>query len=234
MILRKLFRDLAGVLFPRCCPICHNTLVEGEELLCLECHWKIPRTNYHLSPNNPLLQKLISLKAPIERATAYYFYNKDNDYSKLIQNAKYNGQPEINRSLAHHFAREIQAEGFFDGIDCIIPVPIHWSKQLRRGYNQSEYIAFGLRDITNIPICYNLRASKAHKTQTRKTGKERRNLLNDIFIVDAPDELSGKHVLLVDDVITTGATILTCAETLYAAIPNLTISILSLTTTKLS
>jgi ComF family protein len=233
-MLRRLFHDFTGVLFPRCCPICHKTLVEGEDLLCIECHWKIPRTYSHLDPNSKLLQKLISLRAPVERAAAYYFYHKGNAYSKLIQDAKYNGRPEINRSMARYFAQELKLDGFFDGIDCILPLPIHWWKQLRRGYNQSEYIALGLSDVTNIPIRYNLRAAKAHKTQTRKTGKERRKLVNNIFVVDGPDELAGKHVLLVDDVITTGTTILIAAEALHAAIPRLRLSLLSLASTELS
>jgi ComF family protein len=232
-MIHRWLHDLSRIFFPECCPVCHQALVDGEELLCMECHWKIPRTQYHLSSENQLLHKLVSLNVPIEKAASYFFYKKDNPYSLLIQQAKYNHQPIIDRELAAHFARELKIDGFFDDIDVIIPVPIHWTKYLRRGYNQTDYIAQGLNDITGIPVAVNLRAVKSHKTQTRKSGKERRKSLSNVFHVDKPAELQNSHILLVDDVITTGSTILACAETVKTAVPTARISILSLATTKL-
>jgi len=231
--------DLSRMFFPICCPVCHRALVDGEQLLCTECHWNIPRTNYHLSTDNQLLQKLVSLNAPVEKAAAYFLYKNDNPYGQLIKDAKYNGRPWINRQLARLFARELLADGFFDDIDIIIPVPTHWMKRLRRGYNQTEYIAGGISEITGIPVACNLVAKHNHKTQTKKHVRERRKSLAEIFDVEHPDELAGRHILLVDDVITTGSTIIACAETIIAATKNNTgartrLSILSLATTRLS
>lgn len=230
---KSLFRDFLRILFPKCCPICHKALVDGEEFLCLECLWKIPRTDYQFKPENELIRKIVDIKAPIEKAAAFFFYKNNNPYSRLIRDAKYNDRPQINRLLARRYATELQSSGFFDDIDIIIPIPIHWLKKLRRGYNQTEYISHGLSDVTGITVAYNLRAAKRHKTQTHKTGKERQTTLQNIFVVDNPDELAGKHVLLVDDVITTGSTIVTCARVLHEAVADLKLSVLSLATTRL-
>lgn len=231
--MKNLFRDFSRILFPKCCPICHKALVDGEEFLCLECLWKIPRTDYQFNQENELIQKIVDIKAPIEKAVAFFFYKNSNPYSRLIRDAKYNGRPHINLQLARRYATELQSSGFFDDIDIIIPVPIHWLKRLRRGYNQTDYIAQGLSEVTGIAVANNLRAAKRHKTQTHKTGKERQSTLLNIFVVDKPDELVGKHVLLVDDVITTGSTIVTCARALHDVVADLKLSVISLATTRL-
>lgn len=230
---KNLFQDFLRILFPKCCPVCHKALVEGEEFLCLECLWKIPRTDYQFKPENELIRKIVDIKAPIEKAVSFFFYKNSNQYSRLIRDAKYNGRPMINQQLARRYATELLSSGFFDDIDIIIPVPIHWQKKLRRGYNQTEYITRGISEITGIPEGFNLRAAKHHKTQTHKTGKERQTTLQNIFVVDNPDELVGKHVLLVDDVITTGSTIVTCARVLHDSVADLKLSVLSLATTRL-
>lgn len=225
--------DFSRMLFPVCCPVCHKALVKGESLLCLECMRKIPRTSYHLSDDNQLLHKLVDINAPIEKAASYFFYKNISPYSQLIRDAKYNGRPAINRELARSFARELRTSGFFDDIDLIMPVPIHWLKRLCRSYNQTDYIARGISEVSGLPIAYNLRASKSHTTQTHKTGKERRSASLDVFKVIEADYLKGRHILLVDDVITTGSTILSCARVLHQAVPGLRLSILSLAATRL-
>lgn len=231
--LRQLAYDFSRVLFPVTCQVCHTTLVEGEELMCLECLAKVPRTGYHLSADNPLHYKLVDIHAPVEKAASFFFYKNDSPYSRLVRDAKYNGHPEIDRQLARLFALELRPAGFFDGVDVIMPVPIHWLKRLRRGYNQSESIASGLSEISGLPVCGNLRASKGHSTQTRKKAKERRKALPDIFTIDNPAELAGKHILLVDDIITTGATLASCLTVIKRHIPDARLSVLTLASTKL-
>lgn len=246
----NLLDDLLRLFFPETCRVCHQTLVKGEEVICLECGAKIPVTNHHLAPYaNPLLEKLVDTNAPIERAAAYFFYKKDNPYAQLIQDAKYRNQPRIALVLARDYALSILPYGFFDGIDAIVPVPIHWTKHLRRGYNQTHYLASGLSEVTGIPILPLLKATRPHKTQTHKSGSERRQLSGDsLFAVD-PSSVAKhfpplhpglqesrpyQHLLLVDDVITTGSTILSCARALHRALPGLRLSILSLATTTLN
>lgn len=220
-------KALSRMIVPHVCPICRNALVEGEELLCLDCYTNIPRTNIHLKPDNILEQKLTDLKIPVERAAAFFYYKNDNPYSRLIRDAKYNGLWRNNVALAHLYARELRPVGFFDNIDYLIHVPIHWTKQLRRGYNQTHYIAQGISDITGIPIADNLKATKPHRTQTKRSASQRTHLSTDIFQITHPETLQGKHILLIDDVITTGSTILTCATHIHAA-THTPLSILSL------
>lgn len=230
---RTLLRDFAGMFYPPVCPVCHRHLVEGEEVLCMECIARIPRTYYHRVLDNQLANRLVDLKAPLQRAAAYYFYRNENPYSHLIRVAKYNGRSDIARALGRLYAGELRVEGFFNDIDALVAVPIHWTKQLRRGYNQSEMIAFGISDITGLPVYGNLRAARTHKTQTHRSAEERRRSLTDIFTVDNPAELCGKHLLLIDDIITTGSTVLSCARVLHAAVPSLRLSVLSLATPEL-
>lgn len=257
--LRRCLADLSGMFFPPVCPVCHNRLVDGEETLCMECHWKIPRTDYHQTERNALAFKLTDLKTPIERCGAYFFYSHTSPYSQLIRDAKYNRRPELNQALARMYATELLAAGFFEGIDLIVPVPVHWIKRLRRGYNQTEYIARGLSQQTGIPVADDILRARAHSTQTRKSASERRLAAESVFTVH-PEALtrtycasgsagsshgvdrngpkasaSGypEHILLVDDVITTGSTILNCARQLHSAFPRARISVLSLATTRL-
>lgn len=229
---RSLLYDFSRILFPECCPVCHTPLVAGERLLCMECLAKMPRTHYHLSTDNPLHYKLVDIKAPVEKAASFFFYKNDSPYSRLLRDAKYNGMPAINRSLAYLYALELRPTGFFDDIDLLIAVPIHWLKSLRRGYNQSEHIARGLSEVTGIPVASNLRACKSHTTQTRKKARERRKALPGIFTVDNPGQLAEKHILLIDDIITTGATVASCLAALQRDIPGVRLSVLSLASTK--
>ena len=234
MRLRRLGIDIIDSFFPRCCPVCQSRLVEGEDGICLNCYLKVPRTGYHLDPSNPLILRLVDVRTPIESAVAFFHYSKDNAYAQLIRDAKYHNQPNLDRAIAGLYAHELLAAGFFRDIDAVMPVPIHWTKRLRRGYNQSDFIALGIADVTGLPVLHNLKARRAHATQTRKSASERRRPLTGIFVVSHPERLKGKHILLVDDVITTGATILSCAQTLKKAVDDHRLSILSLGATKLT
>lgn len=234
MKLRRLGIDIIDSFFPRCCPVCQSRLVEGEDGICLNCYLKVPRTGYHLDPSNPLILRLVDVRTPIERAVAFFHYSKDNVYARLIRDAKYHNQPNLDKALARLYAQELQAAGFFRDIDAVMPVPIHWTKRLRRGYNQSDFIAAGIADVTGLPVLHNLKARRAHSTQTRKSAVERRHTLPGVFKVTHPERLKGMHILLVDDVITTGATILSCAQAIKKAVPDHRLSILSLAATKLT
>lgn len=222
--------DLSRMLFPVCCEVCGEALVEGERVVCMSCDMRMPRCDFHLHADNELAMRFAAAK--ILRVASMFPYLRDNEFARLIQKAKYNHRPDIDRHLGEKFARELMPSGFFTGIDMLVPVPMHFWKQARRGYNQAYEIARGVEAATGIQVADNLVAHRAHSTQTRKTAAERQENSRGRFKVCYPEELSGRHLLLIDDVITTGATILACADTLRAAVPSVTISALSLAATR--
>lgn len=222
--------ELSACVLPDLCEVCDTTLVHGEHVICLGCRTALPRTLQHRDDFNDIHRRLAS-DTPIDRAASYFYYIRGNRYVRLIHAAKYEGRPRVGRSLAADFARELLPDGFFDGIDLIIPVPLHAAKLRRRGYNQSEEIARGLADVSGIAVADNLVAVRDHSTQTRKSAYER--LLNAIGTYEArrPEELADRHVLIVDDVLTTGATLTACCKAVHTAAPTARISVLTLAMT---
>lgn len=231
--LRRIGQDLADALVPAVCEVCGTKLIEGEDIMCLECSYKLPRCRIHTDDFNTIHQRMLR-HVPIERAAAYFYYVRQSPYTSLILSAKYRGRPRIIRRLASSFAMEIKPDGFFESIDCIMPVAMHTLKHFRRGYNQTHHLALGLADVTNLPIAYNLKAIRGHATQTRKSAMERWINARTTYRVKNPESLAGKHILVVDDVITTGATITSCCEAIHKAVPSARISALSLGLTQLA
>ena len=230
--LKGWFSDLLRIVFPDVCEVCGSSLVRGEEVICLKCDMNMPRTRVHNDSFNIIHERLAG-KTPIERAAGYFYYYRESDYAAIIHNAKYNGRPIIARKLAMRFARELMADNFFDGIDVVLYVPMFFLKKIKRGYNQSEYIAQGISQATNIPIGHNLISKRSHSSQTKKNSYSRWLNAQGVYDVINSDELENKHVLIVDDVITTGATLLACCDVVHNAVPSATISVLSLAVTRL-
>ncbi len=223
---------ILDVIYPDVCEVCGVSLTRGEETMCLHCLMKLPRTQIHREDFN-LLHKRLAGNVPIERAGGYFYYYRESDYAQLIHRAKYCGRPVIAERLGARYAREIVADGFFDGIDMIIPVPLHRFKLISRGYNQSDAVARGISRVTGLPVGNNLVAGRGHSSQTRKNSYERWLNAQDVYAVSRHEELAGKHLLIVDDVVTTGATILACCEALHRAAPSARISVLALGITHL-
>jgi ComF family protein len=206
-----------NILFPRSCVVCGGGLVKGEEFICTMCNSRMPRTNYHLQADNEVEQRFWG-KVEIERATSYFFYTKGSDYRHILFNLKYHGYKELGEVMGRYIARELLDSDFFQGIDLIIPVPLHPQKKKVRGYNQSEWIALGLSRASGIPMdLSSLIRVVDNNTQTRKSVFDRWENVKDVFQVSSPENLEGKHILLVDDVLTTGATLLSCASVLTAS-----------------
>lgn len=221
-----LIDDLLSMVFPRVCEICGTGLVEGERILCLDCLAAMPRCSFHLDEDSPFTRRMAAAK--IEKNAVMFPYVKQSPYAKLIQLSKYNHRPDIDIALAETFAAQLGTP-FFSDMDLLLPVPMHWFKKLRRGFNQTELIAEGIARVTGLPIGDNLVARKSHPTQTRKSALQRVLNTSDVFSTINPHELHGKHVLIIDDVITTGSTVLACAETLRASVgADLRISVLTL------
>lgn len=219
-----------GVLYPRLCPVCGCRMVRGEGLMCLKCRMELPRADLHRSDPSIGHQRVIA-DAPVERTAAYFHYKRDSSYARLIHKAKYNGRPSLARRLAAEFAEIIAPDGFFDGIDIVEPVPMHTFKRWRRGYNQADYIARGISDATGIAVGDHLRASRSHATQTHLGAAGRWTNTAGIYTAAHTGEIAGKHILVVDDVLTTGATLTHCINALAAASHASRFSILTLAVT---
>lgn len=223
----RIVHDVSRLLFPVVCEVCGRELVDGERVMCLHCNYAMPRTGCHRSDFSFMHQRLMG-KVPVERGAAWFYYQRGSGYADMIHTAKYRGMHRVVRELGEMYAREIAPDGFFDGIDVIEPVPMHGVKKMVRGYNQSEVLADGISAVTGIETGDHLVMTRRHSTQTRRGAYARFLNVQGAFGVRHADEIKGCHVLVVDDVITTGATLLACCETIHRAVPSARISVLTL------
>jgi ComF family protein len=210
----NLFEDLLGLVYPNLCVICGENLVRGEKMICINCLHSLPRTHYHLVPDNTV-EKRFWGKVPLYRATSFYFFYKGSPYQKLLHELKYRGNREIGEVMGKHAAIDLIASPDFCTVDVIIPVPLHPKKLAKRGYNQSECIANGIAAVIKKPIDNtNLIRTRENQTQTRKSIFDRYSNTKGIFSLKCKNMYREKHVLLVDDVLTTGSTLEACMLTL--------------------
>ena len=221
----KWISDLIDLIFPRHCAVCSEVLSRQERDICLNCLCTLPK----IEPQHKLeIEQAFWGKVEIERATSYMYYRKGSPYNALMHKLKYKDTPEMGTRLARMAAKELLECGFFDGITCIIPLPLSKKKLRKRGYNQSEYIARGLSEVTGIPIDTRvMKRDIANETQTHKNRDERWENVKDIFSVNCNTLSDTDHVLIVDDILTTGATLCSCANALKAK-ANCKISIFTL------
>ncbi len=212
MILKKWIDGLLSLLFPQTCVVCGGRLAEGEKYLCIECNMKLPRTHDELHLDNYMARMLWG-RVEIVHAGAFFFYSKNNNYKHLLHDLKYHNQKGIGICIGRLMASEIEPSGIFEGIDYMVPVPLHYKRYKKRGYNQSEWIAKGISQITNIPIdTTSVIRTVNTSTQTKKNAMERAENMKDVFQCIHPEALANKHILIIDDVFTTGATTASCAQ----------------------
>lgn len=205
----KWISDLIDLIFPRHCNVCGEVLSSTEKEICLNCMFSLPKIEpLHLNE----IEKVFWGKIDIERATSYIYYRKGSPYNNLLHATKYRNHPEVGEYLATVAAKEISERGFFDGIDAIVPLPLSKSKKRKRGYNQCDYIADGVSKATGIPVIKNcVKRNKSNETQIHKSRGERWENVEGIFALTDPQAIEGKHILLIDDILTTGATLCSCA-----------------------
>jgi ComF family protein len=210
----SILRDFLNLFFPKICASCGNSLFRHEEVICDFCEFHLPQTNYHLYPDNPV-SRIFWGRAEIEGGAAYYHFNKGNRVQHLVHLLKYKGRKDVGIYLGRQYGSCLRDSSSFDSVEVVIPVPLHRKKMLKRGYNQSEQFAIGLAGAMRIPVdTATLCRIKPTETQTRKSRFKRWENVAEIFAVSDPLSLIGKHVLLVDDVITTGATLEACINVL--------------------
>ena len=214
---------LIGLFYPSICAACGNTLFKWEHIVCTRCKAFLPKTGYELNEDNPLARMFYG-KVQLKAVTACFFFSKEGKVQHLIHELKYKSNTDAGVFLGQELGKCIKKAPLFQGIDYLIPVPLHPKREKERGYNQSLMIARGISEVTGISIGekYLVRSVNT-ATQTHKSKEERWKNVKDIFEVRHTEQLQGKYVLLVDDVLTTGATLEACALKL-AAIPEITIS----------
>lgn len=208
--------DFIATIFPRVCVCCQNVLIEKESFLCLPCSQNMPHTHFALYKDNPV-EKLFWNKTPIDEATAAFFFTKKSMIQKMVHDFKYNNKPTLAYYLGRMLGELILQSNRFKNIDLIIPVPLHPIKKRQRGYNQASKIAQGVSFIIGIPMENKIlnRTQYAH-TQTRSTLYDRWTNVKQLFDIKYPEILTGRHILLIDDVITSGATLEACAKVTLA------------------
>jgi len=213
MKLFQYIKDFFNLFFPDLCIVCNTHLVSQEDLICTKCLYNLPKTNYHKDLDNPV-SRLFWGRTKVEYATAFFKFNKGSNYQEMMHKFKYHGNKEIGCVLGMSFGNQL-INSDFNKIDLIVPIPLHKSKLKKRGYNQSEWISIGLSETMQKPLdVKSVIRSIATETQTRKGRYERWKNVEEIFKVTNEKELRGKHILLVDDVITTGSTMEACINTI--------------------
>lgn len=207
----KLFNDFLGVIFPDYCPGCGRTLNNSEHALCLHCKNSLPLTHFTKVKDNEV-EKLLWGRVKFYAATAYLQFRAGGLTQKILHEVKYKGNADLAQEMGCLLAREVMDSERFSSVDCILPVPLHPRKLERRGYNQSELLGRGLSDIMGVPMHTEfLRRKVDSKTQTRKSRWDRWKNTSEVFEF-TQEQQPFQHLLLLDDVITTGATIEACTD----------------------
>lgn len=224
-------KDLLRLIFPDYCIHCGTPLVGSEKHLCTQCLIEIPWSRHAQFSDNDAELRLAG-HIPCQAAATLITFQKGNVAQSIVHHIKYYGYISLGIQYGKLLGQELKDSGRFNNIDYIVPVPLHWFKKIRRGYNQCDYICHGISETLNIPILKgNLKRTKYTRTQTHKNRIERQKNMQSVFAIRHPEQLQGKHILLVDDIITTGATFDGCYQALKS-IPDLLISVAAIALVK--
>lgn len=219
---------LIDLVSPRRCVVCGGRLVGGEDVVCSRCNLDLPRTGYHFDPYENDMAKMFWGRMKIERCATLMFYDAGSTATNVVRRMKYNNHPEIGVRMGAMMAAEMQASGFFDGIDLLMAVPLAANRLRQRGFNQSAELALGVSRETGIRVASGVvRRTEYKESQTMKHRWERNENVEGSFKLVDGAKVSGKHVLLIDDVATTGATLIACGSELLKA-GGVSLSILTL------
>lgn len=219
---------LLDLISPRLCVVCGNRLAVTEEVVCSKCYLHLPRTDFGHDLYENVMAKLFWGQIKLEKATALFYYEPHAETVQILYEMKYKNHPEIGVVMGRMMAKELMKSGLFEDIDALVPVPLAKKREHERGYNQSLELAKGVSEVTHLPIANQVvRRTKFVDSQTHRGRWERNENVENVFELVDGDSLSGKHVLLIDDVVTTGATIIACAQEMQKA-SNVRISVLAL------
>lgn len=214
-----LLQRVFDLIAPRACCICGSRLAPEEEIICIGCNLHLPRTHHPANPyENDMAKMFWGRIRHMEKAAAWIYHRGGSQAALPIYKLKYHHRPELGLALGKMIGQEMEDAHFFDDIDCIIPVPLSKDRQRQRGYNQSRLIARGMAEVCGKPVLVDVLERRAyHGSQTQKGRWERNENVKDAFKLVCGDKISDAHVLIVDDVVTTGATVCACARQLEQA-----------------
>jgi ComF family protein len=222
-----MLNDFIALIYPRNCVACGNSLYRHEEQVCNFCYVHLPKSNFHKSIKNPV-DALFYGRAKLRLASSFYLFQKKGSVQKILHAIKYKKNKELAVLVGKWYAEDLKEDPIISKADCIIPVPLHAKKLKIRGYNQSEEFGKGLAQGLSITLdTTSLKRKEFTETQTKKSKYERWENVENVFELNSADALKHKHVVLVDDVITTGATIEACCQ-LLQQIEGIRISVLSI------
>lgn len=220
----QIIHNVLDILLPRRCIICGRRLVRGEEIICVTCDLNLPR----LAEEDPHLIERYLGRADVEKITAHLYYTPKSNMAEMVY-AKYRNRQDVGRHLGRRMAEGILPKDFFEGIDCIVPMPLTRGRKQGRGFNQCEEMAKGVADVTGLPVLDNcLKRTEFRESQTKLSIIQRPENVRGCFSLNekAKDSLQGKHVLLIDDVVTSGATTIECTNVLHT-VPDVKVSVLA-------
>lgn len=210
--MRSTLSDILDLFFPGLCIVCEKRLVNKEKHICISCLNTLPRTGFHNVKDNKL-EVLFAGRFSFNRIASFSYFVKGGSIQAIIHSLKYHNNPKVGYFIGQLCGKELLSSRFLKTIDCIVPVPLHPIREKERGYNQSLKIAEGLSSVVNIPICTDILLRKENNISQTKQGKfERWANMDEVFVVDKPEVFADKHILLLDDIITTGSTIESCAK----------------------
>ena len=210
--MKTIFHNFLNLFFPELCVVCNSRLSEGEEYICTDCLLLLPKTNFHLQSDNRL-EEFFAGRIPYERIAAYAYFIKGGSIQHIIHELKYNRNPKIGQFIGKLCGEQIRGSDFISSVDLLVPIPLHPKREKQRGYNQSLEICKGISESTGIPVDYSRLIRKINnQSQTKNSRFDRWKNVEDIFSLTDTNAFRGKHILLVDDVITTGSTIESAAK----------------------
>lgn len=231
-MLSNILHNVGSLLFAEECFICSEPITDSMHGICTMCRYKIPTTQYWLKDDNPTKEHFDGL-VPIYRASSFIFYAPHSPWRTAIHKFKYHNAWRIAYNMARWYGYELKLSGLYNDIDIVVPIPLHHKKIFKRGYNQSTYIAEGIsRELGVKYKTHLLRRIRNNPPQARNNASGRWENVEGIFAVRNAKKLRGKHILLVDDVLTTGATICSCVDAILRAAPDCRVSIATLAVTR--
>lgn len=223
-----MLNDILQALFPSSCACCGEVLMKGERQICLHCLTDLSATGYSAVDDNHT-ERLLTGRFRFEHATSLYVFQKGNTVQRLIHAMKFHSNSELCLLMGRQMGLDLLHSGRFDDVDLLVPVPLHWLRWFQRGYNQSELLCRGIAEVFPRELCTDAVVRHRHtRRQSQQEAADRESNVADAFRTKRPTKLEGRHILLVDDVLTTGATIGSCALAIQDTVRNLKISVATL------